>query len=705
MERLNVIANQTTATAPSAPAHPLDPLTPTEIKYIVSLIRASKDFADKTVSFNTITLKEPIKADYKKWASGGALPKREAFFTLLEAGINGIYEGEVSITDASVNAVKFLTGFQPILTVADLQSTEEVIRADESVIKQCEISGVPRSEMHKVYCDPWTIGYDERWGTERRLQQALMYYRSEEDDSQYSHPLDFCPIVDTETKEVIFIDIPKIRRPLSKAKHSNFNPKFINEDTGFRDTIKPINVTQPEGVSFKMDGNIMEWQNFKFHIGFNYREGIVLSDISFNEHGNVRPIFYRLSLAEMVVPYGSPDFPHQRKHAFDLGEYGAGLMTNPLAVGCDCKGVIHYLDGHFVDRQGDPITVKNAVCIHEEDAGILFKHSDFRDDFGTSIVTRSVKLIISQIFTAANYEYMVYWIFHLDGTIQLEIKLTGILNTYVMNPGEDLKGYGTEVYPNVNAHNHQHLFSLRINPNVDGENNSVAAVDAVAADIPVGHPDNFYGNAFLGKRTVFETAATAKSNYDSATLRSWDIFNPSKIHPFSGKPSSYKIVSKECPPLLPKPGSLVYNRAGFARQHIQVVPYKDYQLYPAGQYVPQTSGQPTRGITEWIDEAEAEGKGNVNNTDIVVYHTFGITHFPAPEDFPVMPAEPVTLLLRPRNFFKQNPCLDVPPSYVQTTTEAKAKAAAGVSNQIKSLNDSTSRLAFTETSASSCCKK
>ncbi|KAF5102245.1 hypothetical protein D0Z00_000428 [Geotrichum galactomycetum] len=700
MERLNMISSHATAGA-TAPQHPLDPLSPSEITAAVALIKAY--FSGKTISFNTVTLKEPPKAVLKPWLANPSspLPNREVFFTVLEAGKNGIHEGSLSLTDKKVYGSKFVTGFQPILTVEDLQSTEDVVRADPRVIEQCVLSGIPKEDMHKVYCDPWTIGYDERWGTDRRLQQALMYYRSDEDDSQYSHPLDFCPIVDTETKEIVFIDIPPVRRPLSKVKHSNFNPKDIMATTGYRDTIKPINVTQPEGVSFKMTGNIMEWQNFKFHIGFNYREGIVLSDISYNEHGTVRPIFYRMSLAEMVVPYGAPDFPHQRKHAFDLGEYGAGYMTNPLALGCDCKGVIHYLDAHFADRKGDSITVKNAVCIHEEDDGVLFKHSDFRDGFATSIVTRSVKLIISQIFTAANYEYMVYWIFHLDGTIQLEVKLTGILNTYVMTPGEDIGGYGTQVYPNVNAHNHQHLFSLRINPNIDGEENSVAMVDAVQSELPVGHPGNKYGNAFLPKRTVFKTISDSQTSYKGEFSRSWDMCNPKKLHPFSGKPASYKLVSKECPPLLPKEGSLVWKRAGFARHHVQVVPYKDYQLYPAGEYVPQTSGEPSRGLPEWI----GDGTANVENTDVVLYHTFGITHFPAPEDFPVMPAEPVSLLLRPRNFFKQNPALDVPPSYVQTTSGAK-KAA---NKEITSLTDKTSRLAFGATSATttggSCCRK
>lgn len=59
-----------------------------------------------------------------------------------------------------------------------------------------------------------------------------------------------------------------------------------------------------------------------------------------------------------------------------------------------------------------------------------------------------------------------------------------------------------------------------------------------------------------------------------------------------------------------------------------------------------------------------------------MWHTFGLTHFPAPEDYPIMPAEPMTLLLRPRNFFDRNPALDVPPSYARTPSQVAAGANA-----------------------------
>lgn len=708
MERLQQLASQATASVapPPAPAHPLDPLSPQEIKAVSSLV--SEHFKGKKINFNTITLREPIKRAYYEWKEkNGPTPPRLAYYVVVQAGVNGVQEGVVDIASLTVIQSKGIDGVQPILTPQDLQTTEEIVRSDPQVIRQCEISGIPKEEMKNVYCDAWTIGYDERWGASRRLQQALMYWRSDEDDSHYSHPLDFCPIVDMNEGKVIYIDIPNRRRKVSKHKHSSFHPKHIAEKfgtpenpTGFRQDATPYNVTQPEGVSFKMNGHVMEWSNFKFHIGFNYREGIVLSDMTYNDHGNERPLFHRISLSEMIVPYGCPDFPHQRKHALDIGEYGAGYCTNPLSLGCDCKGVIHYMDAHFTDKAGDALTVKNAVCIHEEDDGLLFKHSDFRDDFQTTVVTRGKKLIVSQIFTAANYEYCLYWIFRQDGTIKLEIRLTGILNTYLCGEGEDVGKWGTHVYPQVNAHNHQHLFSLRLDPRIDGDNNSASTSDALSGEGETGSAQNMYGNAFYAKKNVFKTVNDSLTH--ATTTRTWDIFNPSKINKYSGKPSSYKLVSTWAAPLLAKEGSLVRKRAPWAAYTTEVVPYKDEnlgygRLYPSGDHVAQWSGDGSRGMREWI----GDGSDKIENTDILLFHTFGITHFPAPEDFPVMPTEIFDLMLRPRHFFTENPVLDVKPSYAKTTTEVK-EGSSGTNTCTLNV-DKTSRLAFAETS--SCCKK
>ena len=41
---------------------------------------------------------------------------------------------------------------------------------------------------------------------------------------------------------------------------------------------------------------MIDWQKWSFHIGFNYREGTVISDVRYDG----RKTFYRLSVSDMV---------------------------------------------------------------------------------------------------------------------------------------------------------------------------------------------------------------------------------------------------------------------------------------------------------------------------------------------------------------------------------------------------------------------
>ncbi|RTE81817.1 hypothetical protein BHE90_003710 [Fusarium euwallaceae] len=656
--------------------HPFDPLTAGEIELTAAVVGR----AHGNVHFHVITAQEPRKAEMMAWLANPShysRPRRIAEVVVVVPR-GKVFDGLVDLQSSHITKWEEVYGEQPILIVEELLGLEKACRKNAKVIEQCVLSGISKDEMHKVYADPWTISHDTRFGSGKRVHQALMYFRPNVDDCQYQYPLDFCPIYDPETQDIIAIDIPKIRRPLQRNKAINYHHLAVQEQGDYRNNLRPINIVQPEGVSFSVTGREVNWQNWTFHVGFNYREGIVINNITFKDKENVRPVFYRMSLAEMVVPYGNPEPPHHRKHAFDLGEYGAGYLSNSLALGCDCKGAIYYMDAYMPTQVGTARKIKNAICIHEEDDGILFKHTDFRDS--STIVTRARKLIVQHIFTAANYEYAVQWVFHQDGTIQPDIKLTGILNTYVLNPGEDTLGYGTQVHKGVNAHNHQHIFCLRINPCVDGPKNTVHMVDAVPSEAPVGSRDNLYGNAFYAKRTRFTTTGEAATDYNGDTSRTWDIVNENRLNEHSGKPVSYKLVSRDVPRLMPKEGSLVWKRAAFARHAVHVTKYADDQLWPAGNHVAQSSGEPSRGLSEWI----GDGTESIENTDIVLWHTFGITHFPSPEDFPVMPAEPITLLLRPRHFFSSNPVMDVPPSYSITPSEvASGKGSFDATDRVR----------------------
>ncbi|KAK3182553.1 hypothetical protein K4F52_006193 [Lecanicillium sp. MT-2017a] len=662
--------------------HPLDQLSIQEISGAARMIREKA--APAQVKFNCITLREPAKSEYNAYKAGtGPRPDRKAFAIVLEKGTSTCAEVVVNLSNSSFEIWKQVQDVAPTLTLEDLDVMERIARKDARVIRACEEIGI--TDMSKVFIDAWAIGFDKRWDFSRRLQQGLAYYRDSPTDNQYAHPLDFTVVADTETEEVLSVDIRLVngeRTPPPLDQH-NYLPEFIGD--GYNtNRLKPIDITQPQGVSFQMRGNEIAWAGYKMHIGFNYREGIVISDVRMDDpyEGRERTLFNRISVVEMVVPYGNPDPPHHRKHAFDVGEYGTGFMSNSLKLGCDCKGAIHYLDGIMATASGQPAVIKNAICIHEEDNGLLYKHTDYRD--ASVISARDRKLIISQIITAANYEYGFYHTFTLDGTYKLEIKLTGMLNTYCLHSSETAAPYGTEVARGITAHNHQHIFSLRVDPEIDGQNNTVIQNDAVMAEAPLGSAENPYGNAFYSKKTPLRTATQGAVEYNHETGRTWDIVNPNVINGICQKPVGYKIVNTQCPSILAKWGSMVGNRAAFARKTMWVLPYKDYELFPAGDYVCQSTGEPGSRdspiITDWVARDE-----NIENTDIVCYMQFGLTHFPRTEDFPIMPAEPVSIMMRASNFFQRNPALWVPPSSV--------------------VKDGTSRSAFANatSSAGGCC--
>ena len=223
----------------------------------------------------------------------------------------------------------------------------------------------------------------------------------------------------------------------------------------------------------------------------------------------------------MVVPYGDPGPTQRRKNAFDVGEYGMGMCANSLELGCDCLGLIRYFDAHLCDSRGEPLTIKNAICMHEEDYGILWKHTDRRLPDSPE-VRRSRRLVVSSISTVENYEYGFFWYLYQDGTIQFEVKLTGILSLGAFQPGET-PPYGVLVAPQLYAPNHQHFFNMRLDFDLDGTANTVHQVDVVPDPIDDANP---FENAFRRRPRRWRPRSRPAGNLNLETARTWKVVNP-----------------------------------------------------------------------------------------------------------------------------------------------------------------------------------
>jgi primary-amine oxidase len=355
----------------------------------------------------------------------------------------------------------------------------------------------------------------------------------------------------------------------------------------------------------------------------------------------------------MFVPYGDSRTPGPRKAAFDLGNNGAGVNANNLKLGCDCLGHIKYFDTYSHTRDGTPVKVPNVVCCHEIDDGILWKHTNYRTT--NAIVARARVLVLQTIITVGNYEYIFAFQFNQAGAINYEVRATGILSTSPINIGDSVS-YGTVVAPGVLAPYHQHLFSLRIDPAIDGHKNSLVVEESHA--MPIGDPSiyNPFGVGYTTTQTITENEGGL--DCDISKGRVFNMINENVLNPITNKPVGYQLVPHPSQMLLAHPNSFHAKRSEFGAHAIWVTRYADGELYASGKHTNQSLGG--EGINSWIQKRRKENKSvGVRNEDIVVWHTFGTTHNPRVEDWPVMPSEKMMVTLKPVNFFERNPGIDV----------------------------------------------
>jgi primary-amine oxidase len=618
--------------------HPLDPASADE--YLAGRkIMAAAGLLAEPVRFAYYGLEEPPKAEVL-----GSAVEHEAADRRLRAFLLNLDSGEstdvvVSLTHGRVVSARVIDtaaeGQLPIID-SEYHLVEEIVAADPDW--QAAMARRGLTDLSKIRICPITAGAfrTPAQDDERRMVRVLAFLQAGEHDLAWAHPIDGVTAhVDLIERRVLRV-LDEFVLPVP-AESGDYDDPAVRGPV--RTTLKPIEITQPEGPSFTVEGSLLRWQDWSLRVGFDLREGLTLHQIELAG----RPVIYRASVPEMVVPYGDPTFRHWQAY-FDTGEYLVGKWVNSLELGCDCLGEITYLDAVICGETGEPRTVGNAICVHEEDFGILWKHTDIFN--GSAQSRRQRRLVVSFFTTVGNYDYGFYWYFYLDGTIECEVKMTGVVFT-AAHPGGDY-AYSTQVAPGLGAPVHQHLFSARLDMSVDGLANAVEEVDVTG--LPIG-PGNPYGNAIARQVTRLASEADAGRPGDAARGRVWRVISTSSVNRF-GQPTAFTLYPEPAPPLLADPASPLAARAGFATRALWVTRYDPAQRYPAGDFVNQSPGG---GLPAYL-----AGDRDIDGQDIVVWHTFGPTHTVRLEDWPVMPVTRTGFMLKPSGFFDRNPTLDVP---------------------------------------------
>ncbi|KYK57983.1 copper amine oxidase [Drechmeria coniospora] len=616
------------------------------------------------IDFRAIYLLEPHKADMIPFLErehagqdeiddGSPRPARLAQMRYDVIGGSKAAEYHESVIDIStsqrVDHRIVGPGHHASLTIFEFEKLIESVKA--SPLFQEKLNTIELPDGFELVLEPWPYGAPDEADGATRFFQALCFAQDTRhgnpDANFYSYPLPLIPIMDASTCEIVRVDEPATggngdpfsgishkKAVLDHCRPAEYVPELLT--AGTRKDVKPLVVLQPEGPSFTVsDANLVQWQKWRFRVTFNPREGAVLHDIRYDG----RNVLYRLSMSDMTVPYADPRAPFHRKQAFDFGDGGLGHAVNNLKLGCDCLGAIkakppsppapfsdgseHYFDGVLTNSDGSAVATKQVICLHEQDDGISWKHTNWRT--GRAVVTRRRELVVQFIITLANYEYIFAFKFDQAAGITFEARATGIVSVVNIDEGKTAP-WGNVVNPGTLAQNHQHLFCLRIDPAIDGHSNTLVQEESLP--VPSHALANPNGNLY----EVHTKPITTSSGIDLAPFRNrvFKVQNRSKKNPISGKAVGYKITMPPSQLLLADPSSIQAQRALFTKHHIWVTKHKDDELYAGGRYTLQS-----RREKGGVADAAARGD-NVEDEDIVIWSVFGLTHNPRVEDWPVM---------------------------------------------------------------------
>ncbi len=624
-----------------ASVHPLDPLTVQEVEKGARLV---KSHLNERAAFCSVRLVEPNKKLLRNYKRGKPFARVLRFdgFDYPERGhLDGGFNATANLSTGEVVIKRIDHGQAPIGFV-DYVNAVRITKSDPAWLDAMRKRGV--EDVTHVQIDPWPAGGYQHPSIPQghRANRAIAFIRDDGTDNGYAHPVQglIAHIDLTEEKVAYLEDWGVTPIPQAHGRYDNASFEKLQQSP------RPLEITQPQGPGFSLDGNHIKWQNWHVRVSLHPVHGLVLHQLGYEKDSNLRTVLHRASLSDMVVPYGDTDPMHRWKHVLDAGEASIGNCVNSLTLGCDCLGEVSYLDHVCVKPDGTARLVERAICIHEEDYGVLWKH--YNGLSKSTEVRRSRRLVVSSFHTVGNYEYGFYWYLYLDGTIQMEVKLTGIVGISAIADGEERPEFAPLVAQNLTSPIHQHLFCFRLDFELDGENNSVYEINTEA--VPLG-PDNEDGTAFAAHATLLKSELEAKRNVDVTKARTWKVVNHQRKNGL-GKPVGYRLSSQNAPTLFARDESQVVKRAGFAKHNLWVTPYDESELCAAGDYPHLSAGG---GLPFWTARDRS-----IEDTDIVVWHTCGVTHLPRPEDWPVMPVEYTGFTLHPVGFFDRNPAIDLP---------------------------------------------
>ena len=636
------------ASVHAIPQHPMDPLEDFEIMAAADILQNAGAALPDAI-FQSIDLREPAKDVVLGFHAGDPLTTRSA--TVYFRQKRKSYRSIVNLTDGTFTPPVLIPASdgQLGLTIAEVSTLGFAVETP-AVRNALALRGLDTPEKRlNVLVTPLTPGSFGLPEEAHRIVKAQMYYTDFAGINLYAKPIEgLQAIIDLDDQVVLqVIDTGPLPLPLSAH---NFDEATVAALPGvLRPALNPSRITQPAGTNNSMNGNIVEWQKWKFHVRFERRAGTVISLATYDG----RSVLYQGSLAEIFVPYQDPDVNWFYRTYMDAGEFGFGLLSSPLRLGLDTPENATLIDAVVSAAVPGapvvPLPLPQVVGIFERLTGNpAWRH--FELFAGGAYEGRAdVELVVRTIAQLGNYDYLVDWVFNQSGAIRVDVGLTGIdapktvkSKTLAAPSATQDTRFGALIAPNLVAPNHSHFFNFRLDLDIDGRNNSFMLSQLKVKENVPGPRKSVW--AVDDKR--LDRELDGRLDHDNAL---WKVVNPNRTNA-RGYSTGYMVETHSIEePLLKKAD---YKRAGFIAYPLWITKYDPDQRFAAGDTPNQNPGEP--GLP-----AYQQNNQSIVNTDIVLWLTIGHHHVTATEDSPVLSLEKLSFKLKPMNFFDRNPALDL----------------------------------------------
>ncbi len=619
--------------------HPLDPLTWQEQWGVLEILLAAGKL-DAETTFNRIALMPPAKAVVWAYQPGQAVSR--------QAEVQGrrdkqVFEAVVDLDRRSVVAWKEIEGVHAAWLEVDFEPDQ----LDELKKRPEFLAGLrKRGIEHALFldCSALPLGGLGRSEYEGRRIAMVLCESAPGVRNTWTRGIEGLVVtVDLDSKEILEIaDESVVPVPRTNADY--------DDDTigPLRAFSAPIEMRQPLGPGFTIDGHVVAWDRWRFHLRSDARVGTIISTVTWRDGDADRPVLYEGNLSEIFVPYMDPARNWSTRTFLDAGEYSRGGLADTMTPGIDCPDNAVFFNGIFVDDDGRPKDKPRVACLFERYAGDLnWRHGE-EGRPKRELVTRWMALL-------GNYDYVLDWIFESDGQMRIAIGATGIVETRMAKSGtagdagaggprDD--AHGRFVDQHIVAVNHDHYFNYRIDLDVDGVRNSFVRDLIKEQRLDAGHPR---GSIWVTQQSLARTEQDGRLAGDMMEPSLWRVTSADRRNAV-GYPTSYQLL----PGMSAQPvtqDDYTMKRAGFTSHSLWVTPYRADERYAAGDY-------PTRSLSGQGLPAWTAANRPIEDTDLVLWHTIGMHHVPRAEDWPVMPTLWHDFKLRPFDFFDRNPSLN-----------------------------------------------